>query len=212
MIALPTPPAAGEDILPWAQEVQRFLAAVRPLSSGTVSANTAPNGTTFSATPPRPARASREVRAFTATGLSEPDEEGGSPTIKLWVRKGSLNGRVDGSGLTVTGSSGTPPTNVWEFSLSPSSTKYGIAKVTFDEDGETTAADFYLNTTIPTDDAGDPETGEPPAHVYRALFKVEVDGDYIITVTQYTDGAQQAVPVVRDWSCSTITKGILWLP
>lgn len=212
---LPNVPSEADEILPWAVDMTAAVRAIWPQRGGDIIPSIRLNGTTWRlARSQSGAVSSPALRSFGAVGISVPDSEGGSPTIYLLVAEGTLNGMGDGFGLAVTGKVTGPgaPASGWKFALSPSSEKYGIAKVTFDTDGATTAADFYLSDDVPDDDEGDPETGEPPEHVYRALFKVSVDGDYIITVTQYTDGSQQAVPVVRDWSCATITKGILWLP
>lgn len=152
------------------------------------------------AKPPLPAAAS-----FTAI-----PQGGASGAAVIWVPKGSINDFADGTGLTVLGTAGTPPDNYWEFHVSPGATRYLYADVTINTSGTVTAAKLQLGASPPTTGAGNPTTGAPPAHAYRKLWKAVVDNDYNAVITQYVTGAQQALVVVSDWSCATITKNILW--
>lgn len=205
----PDAPSESDEILPWAERVTEALQALWPQPSGSIVPEMRLNGTSYSYTGPKAATAPQIIRAFTGLALSEGS---GPPEIKLWVAKGTVNDWDEAAGMEVTGAGGTPPDSYWEFSLSPSTAKYLVANVTLATDGSTTAVALTLLTTPTLTGTGNSTTGAPPTHAYRKLLKVTVDGDYKITITQYTDGAQQCAVIVTAWACNTVTKKILWLP
>lgn len=133
-------------------------------------------------------------------------------TARLRVKIGTINDRDEDSGLSVIGKTGTPPAGWWEFAMPASSTRYGMADATLLTDGTCSAAKFELLSTAPLTGAGDPDTGAPPPHAYRKLFRVVTDGNASATVTHYVTGAQQAFVTVSAWSCTEITKNAVWLP
>lgn len=207
----PDMPASGESVLTWAEKITAAIRAIWPQRSPDILPRISINGTTWRLTRGQSASTAQELRAFDAVGLSVPNDSG-PPTISLLVAKGTINDRADGAGLTVTGNIADSAKSCWQFALSPSETKYGEASVTLDSSGATTAAAFSLVSSPTLTGAGDPDTGAPPALAYRKLFKVQTDGDYNITVTQYTDGAQQCTVFTGAWSCTSVTKVVLWTP
>lgn len=128
------------------------------------------------------------------------------------IKIGTVNDLADGGGLTVTGEEASPPAGYWRFAIPASTTYYIVIQATINADGTVPDASLYLDATPDLTAAGNSSTGEPPANAYRKICKLETDGDYVLTITQYTTGAQQAFVVVSDWACAEITKNVLWLP
>jgi hypothetical protein len=136
----------------------------------------------------------------------------GGPGI-LWVAKGTLNSMDEDSGLTVFGLSGTQPAAYWQFALPPNSTKVAVLDATLDSDGGCSAAKFSLySDAAPTTGAGDPDTGSPPPHAYRAIFQAVTDSNYNTVITPYTTGAQQIGVYTQSWDCTSVTMGVFWAP
>ncbi len=130
----------------------------------------------------------------------------------ILTKKGTVNDLADGAGLTVIGDAGDPPDNFWEFHLPAGSTRYLYEDAEIDPDGTITAVTLRIDPSPPTTDPGDPDTGDPPSHAYRKLWKAVVDNDYKAVITQYTKGAQQAIVIVSGFTCEQMTKNVLWLP
>jgi hypothetical protein len=100
----------------------------------------------------------------------------------------------------------------WRFEVDPSSTMYGVLRATMNTDGTVSSGQISMESSPSTTAAGDSGTGNPPTYAYRRLFRVITDGSYVSTILQYTHGAQSANVLVSDWTCTTKTKNVFWLP
>lgn len=203
MIPLPTRPASGDDILTWAREVQRFLEWLRPLSSGTISAEVTPNGTRHNAhiLPAKPQSPASEPFDTLYGGKTD------TPQAIVLIKRGTLNDEEP------TASGDTDSTaQWWRFLMGASDAKYAVLRATLNSSGVVTARQLSLETSPSTTGAGDPSTGAPPPYAYRKLAKIVTDADYGAVVTPYTNRAQQVIMLTSAWACTTAQRVILWTP
>lgn len=98
----------------------------------------------------------------------------------------------------------------WVFAIGASVTRYIYLKAHMEAEGTVDAVELYCAGTMPTQAAGDAETGAPPEYAYRKVADVVRTGSDRPVITNYLTSSQWVSLVVSLWGCSEIVRNIRW--